>query len=137
LSGGLLQHLDIVVIMGFSRIKGIDVRRIKEVVEIIGVDERSDKPITNQLFRWVPAGDYFEFASDRSYVLNKIIQEKGIPEESIWDEIQRRGSILDWMKKENIRYYKDVGKIIATYYKNPEEILKKIQGMEKYGLTNI
>lgn len=126
LSGGLLQHLDIIIIMGFSRIKGIDVRRIKEVVEVIGVDMKTEKPITNRLFRWVPAGDYFEFASDRSYVLDKIIREKGIPEQSIWEELNRRSLILDWMKKQNIRYYKDVGRIVAAYYKNPEEILKKI-----------
>ncbi len=126
LSPGLLQHLDIVLVMGFSRIKGIDIRRVKEVVEITGVDPETGKPLTNQLFRWVPANDYFEFSSDRSYVLNEIIEEKGIPEESIWEEIRRRADILEWMKKENIRYYKDVGRIIATYYKNPEEILKRV-----------
>ena len=127
LSVGLLQHLDIVIIMGFSRINGIDIRRIKEVVEIIGIDEKSGKPITNTLFRWIPSGDYFEFASDRSYVLNKIIEEKGIPEKSVWEEVQRRMTVLDWMKKENIRYYEDVGRIISNYYRNPEEIIKKIR----------
>ena len=126
LSAGLLQHLDVVLIMGFARIKGIDVRRVKEVVEVIGVDEKTNKPITNTLFKWVPAGDYFEFSSDRSYLLNKIIEEKGVPEKSIWEEIERRQAILEWMKKENIRYYKDVGKIVASYYKNPEEVMKKI-----------
>ncbi len=130
LSPGLLQHLDIIIIMGFSRIKGIDVRRVKEVVEIVGVDIETGRPITNQLFKWVPSGDYFEFASDRSYVLNEIIEEKGIPEESVWEEIRRRQLVLEWMKKENIRYYKDVGRIIATYYKNPEEILRRIRGGE-------
>ena len=126
LSAGLLQHLDVVMIMGFSRIKGIDVRRVKQVVEVIGVDDKTNKPITNTLFKWIPAGDYFEFASDRSYLLNKIIEEKGVPEKSIWEEIERRQAILEWMKKENIRYYKDVGKIVANYYKNPEEVMKKI-----------
>jgi len=126
LSSGLLQHLDVVMIMGFSRIKGIDVRRVKRVVEVIGVDEKTNKPVTNTLFRWIPAGDYFEFASDRSYILNKIIEEKGIPEKSIWEEIQRRVTVLEWMKKENIRYYKDIGKIIASYYRNPEEVIRKI-----------
>lgn len=126
LSAGLLQHLDIVMIMGFSRIKGMDVRRVKQVVEIIGVDTRTGKPITNEIFRWVPAGDYFEFASNRSYILDRIIEEKGIPEESIWEEIDRRTMILEWMRKEKIRYYEDVGRIIATYYKDPDEILKRV-----------
>ena len=127
LSAGLLQHLDIVMIMGFSRINGIDIRRVKEIIEIIGVDEKSGKPVTNTLFRWIPAGDYFEFASDRSYVLNKIIEEKGIPEKSVWEELQRRMTVLDWLKKENIRYFEDVGRIISNYYRNPEGVVKKIQ----------
>jgi len=128
LSAGLLQHLDIIMIMGFSRIKGIDVRRVKEIAEVIGVDIKTGKPITNSLFKWVPAGDYFEFSSDQSYVLNKIIEEKGIDEASIWEELDRRASVLEWMKKQGIRYYEDVGRIVATYYKNPQEVLSKIGG---------
>jgi flagellar protein FlaI len=128
LSAGLLQHLDIILIMGFSRIKGIDVRRIKEVAEVIGVDIKTGKPITNVLFKWIPAGDYFEFSSDQSYVLNKIVEEKGIGEASIWQELDRRANVLEWMKKQNIRYFEDVGRIVATYYKDPQEVLSKIGG---------
>jgi flagellar protein FlaI len=111
-----------------ARIKGVDVRRVKEVVEILGVDMKTEKPITNQLFKWVPSGDYYEFASDRSYVLNKIIGEKGITESSVWEELQRRTAVLEWMKKEGIRFYKDVGRIVAIYYKSPEDILKRVFG---------
>lgn len=136
LSTGLLQHLNLVLIMTLARVKGTDVRRIKQAVEVIGIDPKTERPITNELFRWIPAEDSYEFASDRSYILNKIVQEKGIPEKSVWEEMQRRIAILNWMRKEGIRYYKDVGRIIATYYKNPEDILRKIYGAEKYGNTN-
>jgi flagellar protein FlaI len=128
LSTGLLQHLNLILVMTNSRVKGVDVRRIKEVVEILGMDMKTDKPITNELFKWVPSGDYYEFASDRSYILNKIIGEKGISESSVWEELQRRTAILEWMKKEGIRFYKDVGRIIAIYYKTPEDILKRVFG---------
>lgn len=128
LSPGLLQHLNLILVMTNARIKGVDVRRIKEVVEILGVDMKTEKPITNQLFKWVVSGDYYEFASDKSFILNKIIGEKGISEGSVWEELQRRTAVLEWMKKEGIRYYKDVGRIIALYYKSPEEILKRVFG---------
>jgi flagellar protein FlaI len=128
LSTGLLQHLNLILVMTNSRVKGVDVRRIKEVVEILGMDMKTDKPITNELFKWVPSGDYYEFASDRSFILNKIVGEKGISESSVWEELQRRTAILEWMKKEGIRFYKDVGRIIATYYKSPEDILKRVFG---------
>lgn len=126
LSPGLLQHLNIVVIAAHAKVKGVEVRRIKEIVEIVAVDAATGRPITNQLFRWVPAGDYFEFASDRSYILNKIIEEKGIPEESMWEEVRRREKILAWMKDNNVRYFMDVGRLIAAYYRNPEEVLTKV-----------
>lgn len=128
LSPGLLQHLNLILVMTNTRIKGVDVRRVKEVVEILGVDMKSEKPYTNQLFKWVPSGDYYEFSSDRSYILNKIVGEKGISEGSVWEELQRRTAVLEWMKKEGIRYYKDVGRIIAIYYKNPDDILKRVFG---------
>jgi len=128
LSTGLLQHLNLILVMTNSRVKGVDVRRVKEVVEILGMDMKTDKPITNELFKWVPSGDYYEFASDRSYILNKIVGEKGISESSVWEELQRRTAILEWMKKEGIRFYKDVGRIIAIYYKSPEDILKRVFG---------
>ncbi len=128
LSTGLLQHLNLILVMTNSRVKGVDVRRVKEVVEILGMDMKTDKPITNEFFKWVPSGDYYEFASDRSYILNKIVEEKGISESSVWEELQRRTAILEWMKKEGIRFYKDVGRIIAIYYKSPEDILKRVFG---------
>ncbi|MEM3412255.1 MAG: type II/IV secretion system ATPase subunit [archaeon] len=123
---GLLQHLNLVLILTFARIKGMEVRRIKEIVEIVGFKE--GKLETNTLIKWVPSKDEYEFASRKSYLLNKISTEKGISHESIWSELNRRVLVLDWMRKNNIRNYKEVGNIISMYYKNPVEILKKIHG---------
>ena len=55
-----------------------------------------------------------------------VIEDKGIEEKEIWEEVQRRRQILKWMKENNIRYYVDVGKIIQKYYSNPDEVLKNI-----------
>ena len=137
LSPGLIQHLSLVVVMQHAHIKGIDVRRVKEIVEIIGVDARTKRPITNQIMRWVPSGDYYEFASDRSYVLNRIIDEKGVSEKSVWSELNRRKDILTWMKKKGIRYYKDVGNVVSTYYKSPEVILEKVYGEDDDGNSRV
>ena len=125
LSAGLLMHLNIIIVLTKARIKGVEVRRIKEVVEVLGLT-KDQEPIINTLFRWDPATDTFEFASDKSYVFQKIIEDKGIKEKDIWEEVQRRTHILRWMKENNIRYYIDVGKIIQRYYSNPEEVLKNI-----------
>ena len=78
------------------------------------------------MFEWNPADETFRFASDKSYVLEEIIREKGVPESEVWKELQRRVKVLEWMLKENIRYYKDVGRIIQRYYSDPEGLLKSI-----------
>ncbi len=125
LSAGLLQHLSIIVVLTKARIKGMEVRRIKEIVEVLGLT-KNQEPIINTLFKWDPATDTFEFASDKSYIFQRIIEDKGIEEKDIWEEVQRRTQVLKWMKDNNIRYYIDVGKIIQKYYSAPEEVLKNI-----------
>ncbi len=128
LSPGLLQHLDIIIILQHSRIKGVDVRRIKSLIEVVGVDFKTGKLITNTLFKWVPSKDYYEFSSDQSHVINSIIEEKGIPEKSVWEELKRREDILNWMRKKGIRHYKEVGNIVARYYKDPISVLEEVYG---------
>lgn len=123
---GLLSSLDLVLFMHHSRIKQMEVRRVTELIEIVKIDIDTGRPITNVVMKWNPADDTFAFVSDKSYILNKIIEQKGTSEESLWTELRRRAEVLDWMKKSNIRHYKEVGKIINTYYKNPDEILKNM-----------
>ena len=83
------------------------------------------------MFKWRPADDTFEFSSDKSYVLQSIIEDKGIEEKSVWEEVQRRARVLDWMKENKVRYFEDVGEIIKGYYSNPEKLLDKISKTKK------
>ncbi len=124
LPAGLLQHLNFVLIMIRTKINGVDVRRIKELVEIVGINPKTGEPLINTLFRWVAAGDYYEFASDHSYIIGKISDERGIKEEEIWEEIMRRKFVLEWLRENNVRHYLEVGKYIKDYYKDPEKVLK-------------
>jgi flagellar protein FlaI len=126
LPASLLHALDIIIFMGHSRIGSVDVRRTKEIHELVTVDLKTSRPVTSVLGRWIPGDDRFEFVSDKSYILDKIIQERGISADSIWGELRRRAFVLKWMRDHNIRYYRDVGKIIARYYKEPEALLEEI-----------
>jgi len=130
LPASLLHALDIVLFMTRAKVRGIDVRRLREVHEVIGVDMKTKRPITNFFAHWIPGEDRFEFKSDKSYILDKIIKERGISPDSVWGELRRRAYVLKWMKEKNIRYYKDVGRIIARYYKEPEKLLEEIGYVE-------
>ena len=39
--------------------------------------------------------------------------------------IENRKTILEWMRKKEIRDYIDVGRIVSDYAKYPEKLLKK------------
>ena len=49
----------------------------------------------------------------------------------VQDELETRMMILDWMAKNNIRSYEDVGRIVSTYSKDPAQIIKKAKGDNK------
>ncbi|MBR9707135.1 MAG: type II/IV secretion system ATPase subunit [Candidatus Diapherotrites archaeon] len=127
LAPGLIATLDLVLIMEHAKIKGREVRRLKRVEEVMGVDPNTGKPFVNTIFEWNPADDTFSFANDKSYILEAIMKRKGISETSLWAELERRTAVLNWLKNTNTRYYKDVGKVIAMYYKDPEKLLAKIK----------
>lgn len=126
----LLEALDVVSIQIQTRIGDRRVRRTKELVEIVGLDPHTREILTNQVFTWSPATDEFEF-SGVSYVLERIQIERNMSEADMKDEFERRKRIIRWMVENNIRALDDVGRIIATYYRNPDAVLAMIDDMPK------
>ncbi|HVM46287.1 MAG TPA: type II/IV secretion system ATPase subunit [Candidatus Thermoplasmatota archaeon] len=122
----LLEALDVVSIQIQTRIGDKRVRRTKELVEIVGLDPHTREILTNQVFTWSPATDEFEF-SGVSYVLERIQIERNMGESDMKDEFDRRKRVIRWMVDNNIRSLEDVGRIIATYYRNPAAVLAMIE----------
>ncbi len=124
----LLGSLDIVVFLFSTRYRDKQVRRVNEVVEIIGVDEDNGKPLTNTVFKWNAINDTFDI-SNKSMVLKKISESKGLSEEELKEELERRMLVLYWMKEKNISDYKDVFRVFNMYYSYPERVLSTIKGI--------
>ncbi len=122
----LLHSLDIVIFMRRANVKGFTVRRISEIDEILDFDIEKKKPVINIFTRWVPAEDRYEFPSKKSKVFDRIVMERGVSVESIWNELKRRSFLLKYLVEKNIRYYKDVQRYIARYYKEPDKLLEEI-----------
>ncbi len=121
LSAGLLEVLDLVIVMVHARDKGKSARRVKEVVELQSVDIESGRARVSKSFVWLPAIDNFEFRGD-SWVLHKISKEKGIPMDTIIREISQRKKLINWMVENNITELKEVVKYINTYYREPDKL---------------
>jgi flagellar protein FlaI len=123
---GLIGSLDIVVFMQRIRYKEKFVRRVTEVIEMIGFPQGEKSPIINYVFKWDPFKDAFEIG-EKSAILKKISQTTGLKEKEVIDEFQRRVAILKWMKEKNIVDFKDVYAIILAYYTMPNRFLALVE----------
>ncbi len=118
----LIAGIDIILVQKRVEIGGKPVRKTVSTSEIVGLDPRSGEILTNEVYRWSPAEDTFDFTG-RSYILEKIAEKTGITPEQASEEIQRRAKVIQWMVKTNVRNYKDVSNVVRSYLENPEPIL--------------
>lgn len=121
LSPGLLETLDVVIIMVHARERGKSARRVKEIIEIESIDIDTGRPMVSKAFVWLPSQDSYEYRGD-SWMLSKISTEKGVPMNSIIRDISRRKKLLDWMVKSNVVSMNDIVKYITLYRRDPEGI---------------
>ena len=79
-------------------------------------------------FRWVSeVDDRFE-TNGGSNILTRIKTQNGWSDDELQQELNNRMVILEWMERKNLRSYKDVGRIVSEYHKNPESVLRKVRG---------
>ena len=122
----LLSALDIVILQGQVRLQDNMVRRVKEIIEFVGIEPHTNEITTNSVFVWTPNGDRFKFTG-HSALFDKIAIRKNKTRKEIIEEWERRTEIISWMQKTNTRSYLDVAKIISSYYKEPEKTLNHLR----------
>ena len=122
LPSSLVESLDVVCVMAQTRIKDKNVRRIKEVVEIIEAKNAGEITV-NTPFVWNPKEDAFYYKTD-SKIFDKLVMRSGITKEQLNREFKIRSKLLMKLYKNNIFAFKEVQEIINAYYKTPEKILR-------------
>ncbi|MFA4819423.1 MAG: type II/IV secretion system ATPase subunit [Candidatus Aenigmatarchaeota archaeon] len=127
LSVGLIESLDMVIVMIHAREKGKSARRVKEIVEIESIDITTGAPHSVKSFVWMPADDVYEYRSN-SWLLNKVSTEKGIPMNTIVSEISKRKKVLMWMLENNVTSMKEIAKYVNLYHRRPEKITRILAG---------
>lgn len=128
LPSSLIASVDVITFLLVTRYRDKQVRRVSEILEVVGYDAETKQPIVNQVFKWNPVNDTFDI-SDKSVVLKKIAVGIGMSEQQVKEELERRMLVLDWMQKRNITEYKDVHSVINQYYSYPERIVSSIIGV--------
>ena len=122
----MLSALDLVSVQVQSRIGGQRIRRMKQLIEILDIDPRTNELITNEVFRWHPVSDEIRY-SGKSFVLEEIMEERGWNELRMREELKRRQELLEWMRVKMIRHYRDVSKMLISYYRDPEAVMEVVR----------
>ena len=121
----LISGIDIITIQ--KRVERVDkpTRRTVTTSEIVGLDPRSKEILTNEVYKYNPFSDSFDYTG-RSYLIERVASKRGVTLEDANEEIRRRAQLLEGMSKRRIRNYNDVSDVIRKYYENPDSVIKEV-----------
>ena len=122
----LVAALDMVILQAQVKVGTDMTRRVKSIVEIVGTDPESNELITNSAYTWNPADDTFNY-SGHSYVYEKISLARNWNQRRMEQEVKRRLDLFEYMKRSGVQNYRDVAKIVSSYYKDPEGMIKIVR----------
>ena len=125
LSPSLIEILDIVVFIKRIFYRGKFVRRISNIVEILGATEKD--VFYRNVIEWNPLNDTFEI-KDKSYALYKVSSVFGLTEKEIREEILNRAKFLDFLYRLNITDINLFYQYVNLYYKYKEALIETIEG---------
>ncbi|BFI73299.1 secretion system protein E [Nanoarchaeota archaeon] len=112
----LIELLNVVVIMQHDNFLGTNLRRVKEIDEIINYNR------FNKAFLWNPfKREYLE--NNRKYLFKLIEKDFGIRYRDLYEEYITRVKLLKRLAELNISDFQTFSKIIQTYHYNKEYVL--------------
>jgi flagellar protein FlaI len=122
----MLLSLNVVSIQELVFLNGQKLRRTRSIIEITGMDPRTNNLRINELYRWNTADDTYELMGD-SMVLQEIMTRRGWDKARLRQDIANRIKILEYLQSRNIRDYRKVTIAINAYYVMPARVLEMIE----------
>src|SRR3972149_94963 len=122
----LVAALDLVLLQAQVKVGTDMTRRVKGLIEIVGTDPETNELITNSAYTWNPADDTFNY-SGHSYIFEKVALARNWTQRRMEQETKRRLDVFEYMKKAKVQNYRDVAKIISTYYRDPDVMIMTIR----------
>ena len=121
-------HLNLVMF----RNRRLGTRRTLEVAEFIPEKRGKDLDIKpNIIFRWRSSDDKIVPHNESIRLFDELSLHTGLSRMEIKEELVQKEEMLDWMVKFDVHNINEVGKLMARYYSNPEEIKKMVQSKKK------
>ncbi|MCJ2555653.1 MAG: type II/IV secretion system ATPase subunit [Candidatus Thermoplasmatota archaeon] len=124
----LLTALNFVIIQNFARIgaESEQVRRVVQVVELVGFEPETNELITNTVYEWDTATDSFIYKG-HSFLFDELQEMKNMTHDEMDREFQRRVDLVNYMVEKDLDDYKDISRLVVSYYHYPEETIEKIR----------
>ena len=119
------------IVMSVQRVHLVKNGEKKAYRRVLSVNEIIDAEKFVNPFKWDPIKDQQAIDLEGSFLLGNFSERLGITREQLIAEMNRRTDVLRWMRKGNIRSYKEVASIIAEYYARPKEFYRKIMDIEE------
>ncbi|WP_457549822.1 type II/IV secretion system ATPase subunit [Archaeoglobus sp.] len=122
----MIQFLDSIAVQFMWSFRGVRKRRVREIVEVVGLEAESKELLINKVFQWDPVEDSYVQLAD-SKKLEKIAIMQGVDVVDVIDELRRRKEFLELLHQKGIRDYREVTKHIHMYYRNPEKAFEVLR----------
>lgn len=124
----LIESLNIVVVITHIKDNDKNYRRIKEINEIISVQNAAGDVDFNTGFKYDPHNDKMDMQQSL-YILELIEKITGVPADALKKEIDIRAQLLQKLAEQNIIDYREFSRVINDYYSDPATVL------QKFGIT--
>jgi len=122
LSPALIESLDVVCVMVQEKEGKKMSRKLKEVVEIVKVDEGG---VSSTIpFKWDPASKTFLYKLE-NYVFEKLFIKHGISKDKLVNEFKLRTALINKMYQNKIFGFEEVQEVINSYYKSKDKVLRR------------
>lgn len=122
----MLQSVGAIAVQTQARLDQRLNRRMKEIIEIVGVDPETKDLLTNTVFEWNGADDSIQYMG-KSHILERFMEKRNLSPAAVDQEWDRRTHIIEYMVRKGIRRLEDVVRIVSGYYSKPDVILARIQ----------
>jgi flagellar protein FlaI len=119
------------IVLSIQRVHLMKDNERKAYRRVMNVNEIADYEDYRTVFKWVPSKDEHIPTLDKSVMLSGISERMGTGKKDLIAEIEKRKTVLHWMREHNIRSYKDVAAIIAEYGSRPKQFYEKILAGEE------
>lgn len=99
------------------------IRRTFELAEVVP-EEKSVR--VNVLYKWRPRDDVLDKCGEAARLYSQLTMHTGMTQREIDEDVSDKRGVLQYMLEKRINTVNDVGRVIATYYRDKERLMKAV-----------